>query len=309
MTRVSIITPSYNQAQFLRQAMVSVLEQDFTPLEYLVVDGGSTDGSVAIIKEQEERLAWWVTEPDSGQADAINKALAHARGDVVAWLNSDDLYLPGAVRAGVQALEAHPDAVLVYGNMQAVDAEGRIINRLRYGQLNFEDLLCFQIIGQPATFMRRRALEAAGGLDASFHCLLDHHLWIRLAQLGPILHVNETWASARFHAAAKNRISAEEFGKEAFRILDWAAQERDIAPVLKALRRRALAAAHRVNARYLVDAERPRRALLAWLRAFFIYPAVALQRLNLLGAAMLDLVGLGVVRKAILRRRQRRLSG
>jgi hypothetical protein len=152
-------------------------------------------------------------------------------------------------------------------------------------------------------------MEAVGGLDASYHCLLDHQLWIRLAALGPILHVNETWANARFHAAAKNRLRAEEFGSEAFRILDWAAQEQDIAPVLKGVRRRALAAAHRVNARYLVDAERPRGALVAWLRAFLTFPVEALARLNLLGAALLDVLGLGIVRKAVLHRRRQRLSG
>ena len=108
MTLVSIITPSFNQAAFLRQCMRSVLDQDHPELEYLVVDGGSTDGSLEIIQEHAGQLAWWVSEKDSGQGEAINKGLAHCHGDIVAWLNSDDYYLPGAVKAALQAFEAHP---------------------------------------------------------------------------------------------------------------------------------------------------------------------------------------------------------
>ena len=119
---VSIITPSYNQAAFLEQTLCSVLDQDYPNLEYLVVDGGSDDGSVEIIKRYELRLAWWVSEKDRGQVEAINKGLAHAKGEYVAWLNSDDFYLPGAVLSAVEALQARPDAALVHGDVLAVDA-------------------------------------------------------------------------------------------------------------------------------------------------------------------------------------------
>jgi glycosyltransferase involved in cell wall biosynthesis len=308
MTRVSIITPSYNQAAFLRQTLRSVLNQDHPELEYLVVDGGSSDGSIEIIKEHSRRLAWWVSEPDSGQADAINKGFAHAHGEIAAWLNSDDFYLPGAVSAAVRVFEAHPEVVLVYGNMQAVDETDSLINTLSYDQLTLEDLLCFQIIGQPAAFMRRTAVEAVGGLHTGFHLLLDHQLWIRLARLGPILHVDQTWAAARYHAGAKNRAQAGNFGEEAFRLLEWAAQEPALAPVLRGLTRRARASAHRVDARYLVDGGLPGEALRAWLRALSLHPATALARMNILGSALLELVSLGAIRKGILRRRGERLS-
>ena len=308
MTRVSIITPSYNQAAFLRQTLRSVLNQDHPELEYLVVDGGSSDGSIEIIKEHSGRLAWWVSEPDSGQADAINKGFAHAHGEIAAWLNSDDFYLPGAVSAAVRVFEAHPEVVLVYGNTQAVDETDSLINTLSYDQLTLEDLLCFQIIGQPAAFMRRTAVEAVGGLHTGFHLLLDHQLWIRLARLGPILHVDQTWAAARYHAGAKNRAQAGNFGEEAFRLLEWAAQEPALAPVLRGLTRRARASAHRVDARYLVDGGLPGEALRAWLRALSLHPATALARMNILGSALLELVSLGAIRKGILRRRGERLS-
>jgi glycosyltransferase involved in cell wall biosynthesis len=308
MTQVSIITPSFNQATFIAQAMLSVLQQDYPDIEYLVVDGGSTDGSVEIIKEHGRRLAWWTSETDAGQAEAINKGLARAHGDIIAWLNSDDYYLPGAVSAAVNSLHANPGAVLVYGNMLAVDERGTRINSLNYRQLSLEDLLCFQIIGQPAVFFRRDALDRAGRLDTSLHFLLDHQLWIRLAQQGQMIHVDQTWAAARYHAAAKNRTGAPQFGREAFRILEWAANERHLAAVLQRVSRRAHASAHRVDARYLLDGGQPSAALRAWLRSLALHPPTALARLNLPASAMLEMIGLGGVRGAILRGRQRRLS-
>ncbi|MBI3738125.1 MAG: glycosyltransferase, partial [Chloroflexi bacterium] len=152
MTLVSIVTPSFNQSAYLEQTMKSVLEQDYRDLEYIVVDGGSIDGSVDIIKKYSSRLAFWTSERDRGQADAINKGMAHARGEILAWLNSDDYYLPGAISSAVKIFEQNPDVVLIYGDMLAVDARGQTINALKYQQLSLEDLLCFQIIGQPAVF-------------------------------------------------------------------------------------------------------------------------------------------------------------
>lgn len=308
MTLVSVITPSLNQAPFLQHTLNSVLDQEYPELEYLVVDGGSSDGSLEIIRANADRLAWWVSEPDTGQAAAINKGVSHARGEIVAWLNSDDYYLPGTVRSAVRAMEAHPDAVLLYGNMQAVDASGRLINMLRYPRVSLNDLLCFSIIGQPAVFMRRRALNAVGGLDPRFHLLLDHQLWIKLTAFGPIAHVDETWAAARYHPEAKNTAQAGLFGAEAFQILKWAAEQPSLAPVLRNLGARAQASAHRVDARYLLDAGKPADSLRAWLKAFSIHPGTALARLNILGGAMLELLGLGAIRRRALQRRTERLQ-
>ncbi len=231
--------PSFNQASFLERTILSVLEQDYPELNICVVDGGSTDGSLEIIKKYANRLAWWVSEKDQGQAEAINKGFAHAHGEIMAWLNSDDYYLPGAVSAAVKEFERHPQAVMIYGNMLAVDESDRPINTLKYHQLSLVDLLCFQIIGQPAVFMRRSAFEKAGGLDVTLHFLLDHQLWIRLAEQGEIVHVNETWAAARYHAGAKNRAQAVGFSREAFRVLDWASKEPSLAPALAQAGRRA----------------------------------------------------------------------
>lgn len=308
MTLVSIVTPSFHQAPYLEQAIASVLQQDHREIEYIVVDGGSTDGSLDIIKRHAGQLAWWVSERDSGQADAINKGFSHARGEIAAWLNSDDAYLPGAVSAAVAAFEANPAAVMVYANMQALDENGRITNALNYRQLSLEDLLCFQIIGQPTVFMRRAAFDKAGGLDTSFRFLLDHQLWIKLAAQGPVRHIDQTWAIARYHPLAKNRAQAAQFGGEAFRILDWASKDVWLAPALQRVERRARASAHRVDARYLLDGSQPWRALWAWTQSLAIDPPTALARLNLPASALLDMIGLHVLRRAVLRLRQKYLT-
>jgi GT2 family glycosyltransferase len=306
---VSIITPSYNQAPFLEQTIQSVLEQDYPSIEYIVVDGGSTDNSAEIIKKYADQLAYWISERDSGQAEAINKGFARANGEILAWLNSDDYYMRHTVSEVVRCFEQNPDVVMLYGDMLAVDGEGQTINVLHYKQLSLEDLLCFQIIGQPSVFFRRSALEKTGLLDPSFHFMLDHHLWIRLAQQGRILHIPQVWSAARYHPQAKNRARAAEFGREAFRVLDWAKKQPSLAKSVSRVKRRALASAYRYNARYLLDGGQTRSALMAWFRAFFIHPPTALGRLNLFVSAILILTGLNSLREAILRRRKRKLSG
>lgn len=304
MNLVSIITPSYNQAAYLEQTILSVLNQDYPHIEYIVVDGASTDDSVEIIKKYVDRLAYWVSEKDRGQAEAINKGFSHATGDIVTWLNSDDYYLQGAVSAAVKVFEEHPDVVLVYGDMLAVDEHGKTFNTLTYGQLNLEDLLCFQIIGQPAVFMRRSALQKTNGLNLDFHFLLDHLLWIQIAKHGKMLHASQTWSAARYHSEAKNRAKAAEFGREAFRILEVAAQDGDLAPLLAKVNRRARASANRVDARYLLDGGQPAKALSAWMRTLFIHPETALARMNIFASAVLNLLGLGKMREAVLKARE-----
>ena len=322
------MTPSYNQAKYIEQTIRSVLEQDYPRIEYLIVDGLSTDNSVEVIKkyaktlesdsllsEQKQASAfqgrsidWWVSEKDSGQGDAINKGLARAKGDIIAWLNSDDTYLPGTLTAVVKVFEENPDVVMVYGDMLAVDENGRTINTLKYKQLALQDLLCFQIIGQPSVFFRRDVLEHTNGLDTTFHFLLDHHLWIRIAQHGKILHVPQIWSAARYHAEAKNRAKAAEFGQEAFRILAWAKKQTGLVEAVSGVERRARASAFRVDARYLLDGGQPMSALRSWMRALFIHPPTALARLNILVSAVLHLLGLRKLRGLYLRLRAKHLK-
>ncbi len=164
---VTIVTPSYNQVRFLEATLRSVLDQDYPSIEYLVVDGASTDGSVEIIRRYANRLTWWISEKDSGQPEAVNKGLQRARGEFVGWLNSDDIYLPGAVSAAVKVFQSHPEAGLVYGDALAIDSDGKPFNLMRARQYTLADLLAFNIICQPAAFMRRSVLDEVGYLNPS----------------------------------------------------------------------------------------------------------------------------------------------
>jgi hypothetical protein len=273
---VSIITPSYNQGPFLENCLRSVLAQDYPAFEYLVVDGGSQDGSLEIIRRYADRLAWWVSEPDAGQAQAINKGMARAKGEIVAWLNSDDLYLPGAIWSAVSALQAHPQAGMAYADAISIDAQGNPLNTLSFPDWGLEELAGFRIICQPAVFIRRTALDLAGYLDESYQFLLDHQLWIRLALNAPVVHISALWAAARYHSGAKNVAQASGFGREAFRILEWMETVPELASLIARNRRRVLAGAHRLNARYLLDGGQPGPALRAYGRALYLWPTFAL---------------------------------
>lgn len=303
---VSIITPSYNQAQFLEKTMLSVLGQDYPNIEYLVADGGSTDGSVEIIRKYEDRLAWWVSEKDRGQADAINKGFSRAKGEVIAWVNSDDYYLPGAVSQAVKALQEHPEAGLVYGNVQVVDKDEEIINTLTYGNWQLPDLMTFHIIGQPAVFMRRDVLEKAGYLDLSYHFLLDHQLWLRIGLAARYDYVPALWARAHYHEGCKNLAQAAEFGKEARRIVEWMKSEPAFEPYLRKYQRRVDAGAERLNAFYLLDAGEYRASFRAYYRSLRLDPAAVLPEWYRMVYALFAPLGLEKWKESYLQRRRKK---
>ncbi len=273
---VSIVTPSYNQAAFLEQTIRSVLEQDYPNIEYLIADGGSNDGSVEIIKKYASKLAWWVSEKDKGQADGINKGFARAKGEFIAWVNSDDYYQPGVISAAVAALQANPDAAFVYGDVQVVDKDGRILNNLHYGNWSLADLMTFHIIGQPAVFMRRSALEAAGYLDLSYQFMLDHQLWLRVGLQGGMKYDPQLWAGAHYHEDCKNLAQAAEFGKEAYRIVDWMRKTPEFAENVAWLLPNIQAGAERINAFYLLDAGDYKGSFRSYWRGFLLAPDIIL---------------------------------
>src|SRR3990172_8338511 len=231
---VSIVTPSYNQATYLETAMRSVLEQDYPNIEYLVADGGSTDGSVEIIQKYADRLAWWVSEKDNGQADGANKGFRRARGEIVRLLKSDDVYTPGAISGAVAAFQVNSQAGMVFSDVDSIDGSGQLINVMRFGPRTLEDLMAFKIISQPGAFMRRTLLEQAGYLDPQYHLLLDHQLWLRLARLAPLVYApGGRWSAARFHSSSKNFAQAGAFGSDAYRIAAWlssAPEYKDLMP-------------------------------------------------------------------------------
>jgi glycosyltransferase involved in cell wall biosynthesis len=298
---ISIITPSYNQAQYLEKTLRSVLEQDYPNIEYIVVDGNSDDGSQEIIDRYAERLAWSVSEPDRGQADAVNKGLARATGKYIGWLNSDDLYLPGAVRQAVDLLEANPQVGFVYGDVQAIDEHGAVTNIMRYADWNLEDLMGFHIIGQPGVFIRKETLDRAGKLDLSFHYLLDHQLWLRLGLEAGMRYSGAQWAAARFHASAKNVAQADAFGSEAYRLAEWIASEPRFAALYARLWRKVQAGACRMDARYLLDSGKSSAALRTYMRGLKLNPATVLPEWHRMLYALFSPLGLSFLKNLYLK--------
>ena len=302
--RVSIVTPSYNQSRFLEQTICSVLDSGIPSLEYFVMDGGSTDNSPEIIKKYEQRLTGWISEKDQGQADAINKGLRQCTGEIVAWLNSDDYYLPGAIQRAAQAFEQNPQAGLVYGDVLSVDADGKTFNLQRFQAFSLLELMSFRIISQPAVFIRHSLLKQVGLLDPSFHCLLDHHLWLRMARLAPTVYLPETLAAARYHPEAKNLARTAEFGREAFRLVEWMKSNPDFSGMYVQNQARILGGANRFDAFYLMDGSQYTDSLAAYWRAFKFTPAVVLKEWHRVVYVILALLGLKNLRSVYMRLRQ-----
>ncbi len=204
---VSILTPSFNQARFLEETLRSVLEQSYPRLEYLVVDGGSSDGSVEILRRYADRLAWWTSEPDSGQAAALNKGFEQARGEILGWVSSDDTLLPGAVATVVEELERDRETLLVYGEALFVDEDGRELFPLEPRPFDVAAMVsrCQNHVVQPGSLFRRRALELAGPFVEGAHYLFDFEFVLRLALAGGnVKWIPDRLATYRVHGESKS---------------------------------------------------------------------------------------------------------
>ena len=215
---VSIVTPCLNGARYLEAAIESVLRQDYPNVEYIVMDGGSTDGTLDLLKQYGSGIEW-VSEKDRGTADAINKGFARSSGSIFAYLHADDLLLPGAVAAAVETLESFPDAAGVYGDAWWIDEQG-----VRIARYPVKDFLprqfeseCF--ICQPASFVRRDVFLNLGLLDATLKLTFDYEFWMRLARVYPMKRIDRALACSRMHSANKSLGQKQAVFEETFQVL------------------------------------------------------------------------------------------
>jgi len=208
--KVTIVTPSYNQAHFIQRTIDSILGQEYPNLEYIVMDGGSKDGTVEILKSYGKQIIW-KSEKDGGQSEAINKGLRMATGEIVAFLNSDDTYEPGAIERVVKFFEANPSKKWVYGKCRIVDENDREIRRpitwyknIKLKKYTFRKLLAENFISQPATFWKHELLDEIGYINEDEHYTMDYEYWLRIGQKYPAGVINAYLADFRMYSTSKS---------------------------------------------------------------------------------------------------------
>jgi glycosyltransferase involved in cell wall biosynthesis len=221
---ISIVTCSYQQGRFLDATMRSVLDQQYPGLEYIVMDGGSTDGSKQIIQRHADRLAHWVSEKDAGQTDALVRGFQRSTGDIQGWLCSDDLLLPGALQQVGSYFAQHPQVDVVYGDALWINEQGGYIRAKKEAGFNrFVFLFDHNYLPQPSVFWRRSLYERVGGLDTTFDLAMDSDLWDRFSQEGRIRHVAGYWSAMRQYPAQKTQALRPRGAKEDQRLRDRSA--------------------------------------------------------------------------------------
>ena len=208
LKKFSIITPSFNQGQYIEQTINSVLSQNYPNLEYIIIDGGSTDNTVEIIKKYEKHLKYWVSEPDKGQSHAINKGFKMATGDIIAWLNSDDMYMQNTLSYVAEEFIDNPDVDIIYGdviNFSETKKDYYVVKK--FDPLDFLSRIS---IHQPGVFWRRKLLNEVGLLDQSLHFAMDYDLWMRLFFNYKSMKINKPFAKFRMHGNSKTSANPPE---------------------------------------------------------------------------------------------------
>lgn len=207
--KISIISPSLNQGEFIEETILSVLSQDYENFEYIVVDGLSSDETLGILEKYADKLTW-ISEEDSGQTNAINKGIRMATGDIIGYLNSDDILLPNALKKVAEAFQEHPDTMWLTGKSLIINEDGESIRQwittyknLHLRMHNFKSLLIADYISQPATFWRREVVSEVGYLDESLHYVMDYEYWLRTYQQFQPVFVNAYLAGFRVHKSSK----------------------------------------------------------------------------------------------------------
>jgi len=212
---VSIVTPSLNQSSFIRATIESILAQDYPNLEYWVIDGGSNDGTIEILKSYGKHIHW-ISEPDNGQSQAVNKGWSQTKGDILGWVNADDLLKPQAVHHAVEALLTTSSIGAVYGRTIYIDEHDKVIQNYPVRTFDYETLVrdTENFIPQPSVFIRRSVLEKAGFLNEKLHYVMDYDLWLRTGLIASMEYLPVEMAALRLHSAAKTVRAMSKFASE-----------------------------------------------------------------------------------------------
>jgi glycosyltransferase involved in cell wall biosynthesis len=211
LPKITIVTPSFNQGLFLHETIDSILNQGYSNLEYFIVDGGSTDNSVNIIREYEDRIDWWVSEKDNGQTEAINKGFERATGELLCWVNSDDILLPGCLHLIAKNYLSQNQPDIIHGNVVYTDSSGKITKMIRVPkQTHFFAKKGMWSTPQPAVFYRADLVKRIGYLDPQYHLSMDVDLWMKMTEIGAkIGYIPEYLGAFRWHETSKTTISIQ----------------------------------------------------------------------------------------------------
>ena len=237
--KISIITPSYNQGQFIEETILSVIKQNYTNIEYLIVDGGSTDNTLEIIKKYEHRITYWVIEKDNGQSDAINKGFKKATGDIICWINSDDILMPNALKTIANYFNNNKDVGLANGYTLRIDQNSNILyNHFILKQKHFYARNGLYYLAQPSMFWRKGILDEIGLIREDFHAQMDKEFLIRVFQKGiKIGRINKILAAIRIHEDSKTYINGNIWQNDSIKIKSIYGKKYGLSPniVIKSL--------------------------------------------------------------------------
>ena len=270
--KISIVTPSYNQGQFIEETIRSVLLQGYPNLEYIIIDGGSTDDSVEIIKKYEPWLKYWVSEPDKGQSHAINKGWKMATGEIFAYLNSDDTYLPGAIIAAESFLTEHPDISMIYGNCNFVDEEGKVICTYNGKEFDVKEMLFANIIPQQTVFFRDYVLDKIGYLDESLHMTMDMDMWIRIGLKLKLKYIAVLLANMRRYASNKTTAQIGDFLPERLKVIKKVIARPDVPEDIKVLKRKAYSHNYIIEGTHYYRTGELKKARCYLTKSILVYP-------------------------------------
>lgn len=296
--KISIVTPSYNQAQFLEETIRSVLLQGYPKLEYIIMDGGSKDGSVDIIRKYEQWLSSWVSEPDNGQSDAINKGWSMAGGEILAWLNSDDTYEMNALKTAAEFLTNHAEVDMVYGDCSIINENSIFEKKCPTIDFDLGSLVCnIWFIPQQSSFIRRKVVKSVGEIRTDLHLVMDWELWLRIAMKEfKIYYLPHTLANFRIWVNAKTSSQSVRSGEEKIKVLNNYFETADILPKIQLFKNKAYSNVHRFSGVAYFGNNHMKKALFHLLTSIRYCPS-RLKEKDIIKMLIIALIGKSWIRR------------